>query len=102
MPKGTELQVGFLAPQSKHSYITSVYRPQGCGIPRQRNAHLVSRLCLELGKDILRLGLGRQSHGECLSDQTARRVSGVPSEKVEVVWRFDCPLPPGETTVPPQ
>lgn len=51
MPKGTEDQVGFLAPQSKHIWLQSAE----CAWNRTGAADLVGGLGLELLENLLRL-----------------------------------------------
>ena len=63
MPKGTELHVGFFAPQSKHIYSMLVSptltAPSPCG-----ETYFVRWLGLQFGEYLLRLGLGSKRHGE--------------------------------------
>jgi hypothetical protein len=63
MPNGTELHVGFFAPQSKHIWPT--VSPWGVKWgAEQGGTYFVGRLGFELGEDVLRLCLGGEGHGE--------------------------------------
>jgi hypothetical protein len=64
MPNGTELHVGFFAPQSKHIWPT--VSPWGVkwGGRAQGDTYFVGWLGFELGEDVLRLRLGGEGHGE--------------------------------------
>ena len=59
MPKGTEVHVGFFAPQSKHIYIHSEFLHERN--QKLEGEHLVGRLRLELVEDFDRLALGGQA-----------------------------------------
>lgn len=62
MPKGTELHVGFFAPQSKHIYIWDVNTVDQ--LLSIRTTDLIGGLCLKFGKYLLRLSLGCERHGD--------------------------------------
>jgi hypothetical protein len=62
MPNGTELHVGFFAPQSKHIW---TYVRHCSNLSIRKTTYFVRGLRLQFGEDVLRLGLGGEgSHGE--------------------------------------
>ena len=61
MPNGTELHVGFFAPQSKHIYSPMLALIDLTAPPCQAT-HFVRGLRLQLGEDVLRLRLRSERH----------------------------------------